>query len=106
MGKEMMAVMGMPCNDALAKSAGVPSYDFTGLSNSALASWLGVCFLFGMSLPQIDFFYVLEAKLAGNGMDVPSVGFILMAVWRPICQTLQTSMCLFPFYSWNTFWVW
>lgn len=54
MGKEMMAVTGMPCNDALAKSAGVPSYDFTGISNSAQA-WLlgmGFCFLFGMSLPQ------------------------------------------------------
>ena len=67
-------MMGLPSTADLAKPAGVVPVDVKCVSNNARVSWQI------LSLRQSCQKITSEAKLAGNGMDVPCVGFVLLAV--------------------------
>ena len=74
----MLAAMGLAVTPELAKGAGVQMADVSMLKNNAKAGGYGA-FLF-----HLKFWYLVfcgwQAFLAGNGMDVPCIGFVLLCV--------------------------
>ena len=75
-GSEMLAAMGLPVAEELAKGIGVPQPNLSGLKSNAKA---GPRFHSLLSYEFVE----SQAFLAGNGMDIPCVGFALLCVtWR------------------------
>lgn len=73
-GDEMLGVMGLPVTKTLAEYAGVPPVDVSMLTASQKAR---TCSFFVPIKSKIS---AWEVTMAGNGMDVPSVGFVLLSV--------------------------
>ena len=79
-GLEMLAVMGLPVTSTLASYASTPQLHVDHLSGNQKAPSMFVGQLSSMS--AIFNLTAWQAAMAGNGMDVPCVGFmVIAALW-------------------------
>lgn len=98
-GAEMLSAMGLPVTRAVANGLGLSTPDVSMLKDRAKAGQeIGCRIVHGC-----DMCCAVQAFLAGNGMDIPCVGFIILSV-SP-AWLVRFNPHIMPA-VWNTYMIW